>query len=154
MGLLDFLTSTKRPAPGTPALSEDEVRKRLLDANRPTAPWRVTDGKADGVDYVAEWKIADSEWKEVFKKAGVTSVFRVLLKVVPADRSVHSSDREYELKWESKMKDESLKVSLTASASRGQKQEISFGKPVAFRETVTPDQIHSRMPFLLSKRPR
>jgi hypothetical protein len=54
MGILDFLTSTKRPQAGAAVLSADEVRKRLLSVNRPTAPYRVIDGASEGVDVIAE----------------------------------------------------------------------------------------------------
>jgi hypothetical protein len=59
MGLLDFLTSTRRPAAGTPALSRQEVIDRLMALNQPTAPYRLLDGAAEKVDLIAEWKIVD-----------------------------------------------------------------------------------------------
>jgi hypothetical protein len=48
MGFLDFLTSTKKPPAGTPVLPADEVRKRLLAINRPTAPYRILDRARSG----------------------------------------------------------------------------------------------------------
>ena len=55
MGLLDTLTGIKRPAAGTPVCTPKELRNRLLGLNRETAPWRVVDGTAAGVDLIAEW---------------------------------------------------------------------------------------------------
>jgi hypothetical protein len=49
VGLFDFLTSTKRPVAGTAVLSADEVRKRLLGVDRPTAPYRVIDGASESL---------------------------------------------------------------------------------------------------------
>lgn len=62
MGLFDFLTGTKRPPAGRPVLSRQEVLARLKDLNRPTAPWHVMDGGADGVDLVAEWRVHEREF--------------------------------------------------------------------------------------------
>jgi hypothetical protein len=55
--LFDFLTSSKRPASGTPVLPATQVIERLNALNRPTAPWGVIDGHSEAVDLVAEWKI-------------------------------------------------------------------------------------------------
>jgi hypothetical protein len=49
MGILDFLTSTRRPPSGTAVLSADEVKNRILSVNRATAPYRVIDGASEGV---------------------------------------------------------------------------------------------------------
>jgi hypothetical protein len=49
VGIFDFLTSTRRPPPGTTVQSADEVRMRLLGVNRPTAPYRVIDGHLKGL---------------------------------------------------------------------------------------------------------
>ena len=70
MGFLDFLTSTKRPAAGVPPASPEKVKQALLAVNRPTAPFRVVDGKADGADLVAEWKVVDAQWYGIFEKSG------------------------------------------------------------------------------------
>jgi hypothetical protein len=48
MAFWDWLTSTKRPEPGTEACSRDEVRERILAVNRPTAPFQVIDGEEAG----------------------------------------------------------------------------------------------------------
>jgi hypothetical protein len=66
MGILDFLTSTRRPPSGTAVLSADEVKNRILSVNRATAPYRVIDGASEGVDVIAEWKIVDASWYEIF----------------------------------------------------------------------------------------
>ena len=45
--------------------------------NRPTSPWRVINGASEGVDLIAEWKIVDAEWYEIFAKAGLERVFTI-----------------------------------------------------------------------------
>ena len=91
MALFDFLTSTKRPPVGTAVLSADDVRKRLLSVNRPTAPYRVIDGASEDVDVIAEWKIVDASWNEIFAKAGLTKTFNIFMKLHPALFFSHSA---------------------------------------------------------------
>jgi hypothetical protein len=139
MGILDFLKSTKAPPSGTAVLSADEVRTRLLNVNRPTAPYRIVDGAAEGGDLLAEWKIVDATWFAIFGKAGLTKAFSILLKLYPAEHQVRAVDREYTVSWSAGVP--SLK--LAASAFRGQSQSIEFGKAYGFTETLAPGQIYN-----------
>jgi hypothetical protein len=95
MALFDFLTGTKRPAKGTPVLAAQEVRDKLLSLNRPTAPYRLIDGADEHVDLIAEWKIVDAQWYELFAKAGLSKVFQIYLKLDPAAHEARAMDREY-----------------------------------------------------------
>lgn len=47
--------------------------------NRDTAPFVIRDGRPEGVDLVVEWKIVDAQWYEIFAKAGVQRLFKVLM---------------------------------------------------------------------------
>jgi hypothetical protein len=138
MGFLDFLTSTRRPAAGVPVLSADQVRQKLLAVNRPTAPFQVVDGKADGVDLVAEWKVVDAQWHSIFEKAGLKKSFRILMKLDPEKHEVRALDKEYEVQWSAGVP----KLSISAQAFRGQKQEISFGAGYAYTEQG-PGQVYN-----------
>jgi hypothetical protein len=139
MGLLDFLTSTKRPAAGTPLQSEQEVRDALLRLNRPTAPYCVVDGRSESVDLIAEWRIVDAQWHEIFAKAGLSKVFRIYLKLDPAAHEVRAVDREYTVAWSAGVP----KLTLSVTAFRGQKQEMEFGKAYAFTETLRPGEVYN-----------
>lgn len=132
MGMFDFLTGTKRPASGTPALSRDDLRSRLLALNRPTAPWKITDGASDGVDLVAEWSFHETATVEGFRKAERDVVFRILMKLDESTHEVRAGDREYMVEWTSG----GLKFSVAASAFRGQKQTASFGGPSFYTEQL------------------
>jgi len=136
MGFLDLFTGTKRPAAGTPVKSDAELRTALLALNRPTAPWRVVDGKAESVDLIAEWKMDDAAYTGHFHRAGSERVFRVYLKLDPATHEVRASDREYTVKWSQGGDGLSVSLSVAVSAFKGQKQEVSFGGPPAFTETL------------------
>lgn len=139
MGLFDFLTGTKRPAKGTAALPAQEVRDKLLGLNRPTAPYRLIDGTDENVDLIAEWKIVEAQWYEVFAKAGLSKVFKIYLKLDPAAHEVRALDREYTVSWSAGVPT----LSVAASAFRGQKQSIEFGKAYAFTETLAPGEVYN-----------
>src|SRR5437899_3041472 len=99
MGFLDFLTSTKRPAAGVATAPPEKVKQALLAVNRPTAPFRVLDGAADGVDLVAEWRVVDAKWHNIFEKAGYKKTFRILMKLDPVKHEVRALDKEFEVEW-------------------------------------------------------
>ena len=130
MGLFDWLTGTKRPAAGVAAKPLSELRAGLLTVNRPTAPFVVRDGAAEHVDLVAEWRIVDAAWIEIFAKAGLTKVFKVLMRLDAAKHEVRAVDQEWSVEWRAGVP----ALSLSAEAFRGQKVEVSFGGAYAFTE--------------------
>ena len=130
MGLFDWLTGNKAAPAGVPKQSAAELRSRLLGVNRDTAPFTVRDGAPEGVDLVAEWKIVDARWYEIFAKAGLERSFKVLMKFGEAKGEVRAVDQEWQVEWRAGIPS----LSLAASAFRGQKAEISFGTAYAFRE--------------------
>jgi hypothetical protein len=138
MKLLDFFTSTRRPRPGGEILQPDQVLNALLALNRATAPFRLIDGREEGVDLIAEWKIVDAQWYELFAKAGITRVFRIYLKLDPGKHEVRASDREYVVSWSAGLPT----LSVSAEFFRGQKQSIEFGTAYAFTETVAAGQVY------------
>ena len=132
MGLLDFFTGTKHPAAGIGAKMPAEVCSALLAVNRPTAPFIVRDGAPEKVDIVAEWRIVDASWYEVFAKAGLERTFRILMRLAPDRHEVRAVDQEWSVEWRAGVPS----LSLAAAAFRGQKKEISFGSAYAFTESA------------------
>jgi hypothetical protein len=130
MKLFDWLTGTKRPAAGVSAKMPAEVRADLLAVNRPTAPFIVRDGAPENVDLVAEWRIVDATWYEIFAKAGLAKVFKILIKLDEQAREVRAVDQEWSVEWRAGVP----VLSLAAKAFRGQTKEISFGTAFAFTE--------------------
>ena len=130
MKLFDWLNGTKRPAAGVPAKRSAEVRADLLAVNRPTAPFIVRDGAPENVDVVAEWRIVDARWYEIFAKAGLTKVFKILIKLDEQASEVRAVDQEWSVEWRAGVPN----LTLTAEAFRGQKTEFSFGTAYAFTE--------------------
>jgi hypothetical protein len=131
--LFDFLTSTKRPAVGTPVLPAAQVLARLRGLDRQSAPWRIVDGAAEGVDLIAEWKIVDARWYEIFAKAGLSKVFRIFLKLDETSGQVRAQDREYEVSWRAGVPS----LSFAASGFKGQSKSIEFGASYGFKEDLS-----------------
>jgi hypothetical protein len=75
------------------------VKERLLAVNRPRAPFRIVDGAADRVDLVAEWKIQDREWHDVFGRAGIKDVFRIFMRLDESRHEVRAQDHRYSVEW-------------------------------------------------------
>ncbi|RYY46946.1 MAG: hypothetical protein EOP59_02025 [Sphingomonadales bacterium] len=138
MGLFDWLTGTRSAPAGVPRLPVAALREHLLAANRDTAPFVIRDGIPEGVDLVAEWKIVDAEWYEIFAKAGLERVFKLLMKFDAAKGEVRAVDQEWEVEWRAGVPE----LSLSASAFRGQKWESSFGAAYAFREDLSYGKVY------------
>jgi hypothetical protein len=138
MGLFDFITGSKSPAAGIAKQPAATLRTALLALNRESAPWHVRDGAPEGVDLVAEWKIVDARWYEIFAKASLTKVFKVLMKLDETKGEVRAVDQEWTVEWRAGVP----ALSLSAEAFRGQKVEMSFGTAIGFRENFSPGVIY------------
>jgi len=129
----------KKPDKNAPVLSADEVKQHLLALNRDTAPYRILDGAAENVDLIAEWKIVDAQWYEIFAKANLTKVFRIYMKFDPAKHEVRAKDEEYTLEW--RVGVPSLSISKTKF--QGQMTSVEFGAAYAFTEELKPGQVYN-----------
>ena len=138
MGIFDFLSSKKRPAAGIPLLPGQEVYNRLWSLNRPSAPYQIIDGRVESVDLIAEWKIVDARWYEIFAKSRLSKVFRIYLKLDESAHEVRAMDREYTLAWSAGVP----QLSLAASAFKGQMQSVEFGTGYAYTEQLAPGQVY------------
>lgn len=138
MGLFDFLTGSKSAAPGAARLAAADLRTALLALNRDSAPWLVRDGAAEHCDLVAEWKIVDARWYEIFAKASLAKTFKVLMKFDETRGDVRAVDQEWTVEWRAGVPS----LSLSAEAFRGQKVEMSFGAAIGFREDFSPGVIY------------
>ena len=127
--------------PAIPIVGKDpsaEIRNRLLALNRPTAPWQIIDGRSEGVDLVAEWKIVDVQWKEIFSKAKLTKTFRIYIKFDPAKKEVRTLDKETTVQWQAGFPS----FHAEASTFKGQQTSLSFGTGYAFTETLDSGRVY------------
>ncbi|WP_028815510.1 hypothetical protein [Streptomyces flavidovirens] len=121
MGLFDRLTGTKRPADGVAPRSAAEVHAALLGLNRPDVPYVIRDGREEGADLVAEWRILDPAWQTFFVRNQVSRVFQVRMRLVPEKQEVRSLDQQYEVTWAG----DTPRLALAAEAQRGQVHTVS-----------------------------
>jgi len=128
----------KKPSANAPLLPVETVRARLLDLNRTSAPFQIVDGASEGVDLIAEWKIVDAKWYEIFAKASLTKVFRIFMKFDPAKNEVRTQDREYSIEWHAGVPS----LALSASSFKGQTTSVQFGAGYAFTEELAPGQVY------------
>jgi hypothetical protein len=135
MGLFGF---GKKPDKNVSALPADEVRQRLLALNRETAPYQIVDGTSENVDLIAEWRIVDASWYEIFAKASLTKVFRIYMKFDEARHEIRAKDKEYTVEWRAGVPS----LSVSASKFQGQKTSIEFGTAYAFTEELRPGQVY------------
>jgi hypothetical protein len=136
------------PAAASPAMAQSAqggmdgsaqaVYDRIMALNRPSAPYQIVDGKAQNVDLIAEWKIVDAQWYEIFAKASLTKVFRIHMKLDAARREVRAQDQELNVSWKAGVPS----LSFEASFFKGQKSSISFGTGYAFTENLAPGQVY------------
>ena len=139
MGLFDFLTGTKRPDKGIPPAQANDVEAALLGLNRETAPWQVSRDTDGPGDLVAEWRIVDAKWYEIFAKAGLTRVFRIRMRLDPQEHCLRAVDEEFSVEWRAGVPH----LSLAVAGFRGQKKEISFGMAYAFTEELEPGVVYN-----------
>jgi hypothetical protein len=136
--LLDFLTGGKAPLPTGPVQPATTVRAALLALNRDTSPWVVREGAPENCDLVAEWKIVDARWYEVFAKASLERTFKILMRLDEAQHEVRSVDHEFSVEWRAGVPS----LAIAASAFRGQSVEVSFGQAYGFTEELRPGEIY------------
>ena len=138
MGIFDFLSSTKRPPASTPVLGRQEVLDKLMSLNRPSAPYQLISGESEKVDLIAEWRVVDAQWHEIFAKVGLSKVFKIYLKLAPEAHEVRAMDREYSVSWSAGVPT----LSFAASTFKGQTQSVEFGQGYAFTEELAPGQVY------------
>ena len=123
-------------------LAAAAVKERIFGVNRPTAPFRIVDGAAEGMDLVAEWKIVDAEWREIFADAGLKKVFRIFMRLDEVKHEVCAQDHEYTLEW--KDGSPSLLAALvgeggterSVSKFKGKSWQMGSGSAYAFTEDL------------------
>jgi hypothetical protein len=136
MGLFGF---GKKADKNAAVLSVEEVRQRIFALNRETAPYQIIDGAPQNVDLVAEWKIVDAKWYELFAKANITKVFRIYMKFDPVKHEVRAKDEEFTVEWKAGVPS----LSLAVSKFQGQMTSVEFGAAYAFTEELKPGVVYN-----------
>jgi hypothetical protein len=138
MGLLNWLDGNKPAPSGVKRQPVSSLRAGLMAIDRNSAPFTVRSGKPEGVDLVAEWKIVDAKWYEVFAKAGIKRVFKVLMNFDEDKGEVRAVDQSWEVEWRAGTHGDTPILTLSAAGKffRGRQWEKSFETVYAFREDL------------------
>lgn len=137
--IIELFTSTRTPDAGVPVQSTSKVKELILALNRPTAPYTIGPSDDAFADLMAEWKIVDAKWYEIFAKASLQRTFKIYLKFDEEKHEVRALDKEYEVSWSVGVPT----LSFSAKYFRGQSQEISFGSAYAFTEELKPGVVYN-----------
>jgi hypothetical protein len=127
----------KKPVVATNTVPAEELRARLMAINRPTAPFQIKDGRDEGADLIAEWKIVDAQWYEIFAKANLTKTFRIYMKFDTEKHELRAQDHEYTVGWRAGVPS----LSMAVSSFKGQTTSVQFGTAYAFTETLAPGKV-------------
>lgn len=136
MGLFGF---GKKADKNASVLTLEEVKGRILALNRDTAPYQIIDGAAEKADLIAEWKVVDAKWYEIFAKANLTKVFRIYMKFDPAKHEVRAKDEEFTVAWRAGVPS----LSISVSKFQGQMTSVEFGAAYAFTEELKPGLVYN-----------
>ncbi|MCA1736854.1 MAG: hypothetical protein LC739_12335 [Actinobacteria bacterium] len=127
MGFLDKLKGVKHPTAGTPAVSRAEITERLLSLGHEKVPFAISPG--DEADLVAEWKIVDAVWYEIFAKAGLEKVHKIHLSLDESEHEVKALEESWEVSWQAGVPSLRMSVEKFQGRTFGSKE---FGRAYAF----------------------
>lgn len=131
MGVFDRLKGIKEPPEGVAPVPPAELQQQLLALNDEQVPFALTSGPGgkEG-DVVAEWKIVDARWLEIFAKAGLTKTHKIYLTLDRAKAEARALEESWDLEW--RMGVPHMQVS--AQAFRGRTiSSRSLGTAYAFK---------------------
>ncbi len=100
MSLLDFLRGIRRPSSDSTPQPEPSLRDALLALGTDADPFVVRVSRpGEPGQLVAEWKIVDARWFELFARAGLRKTFAIFLVLDAARHTVRGLDRSTTLQW-------------------------------------------------------
>jgi len=138
MGLWSWLTGSRKADPSRPVLPVAQLKTALLALDRKTAPFTVRPGAPGEADLVAEWRIVDARWYEIFAKAGLTKSFKILMRLDETTHEVRAVDQSWSVEWRAGIPTMTLEV----SGFRGQQTSVEFGAAYGFTEKLRPGEIY------------
>jgi hypothetical protein len=98
-GIVRSFQRERKPDPDVVPIAQHDLRDKLIGLSLPGAPWHVRDGAPEGVDLIAEFRVDDPLWLEVFRSAGSIRTFKTFMRFDSEKREVRAQDRE--IQWTS-----------------------------------------------------
>jgi len=128
MGFMDSLKGITRAKTGVSPLSKEELLVKLLGLNSEELPFKVEKGSE--ADLLAQWKIVDASWYEIFAKANLEKVHKIWLSLDENEKTVRVLEESYSVAWRAGIPAFSLEMEKFQGRSIGSK---SFGIGYAFK---------------------
>ncbi len=94
-GIVEFTSS--RLYPNILPVPRDELERRLEELNDPEKPWSIQHG--EDTDFVAEWRIVDAKWWEIFARAGLKSYYKARMLLDEVRHRVLYHEETGEIEW-------------------------------------------------------
>jgi hypothetical protein len=128
MGLMDSLKGIVKAKEGVTPLSKQVLLEELLQINHEQLPFSVRAG--EDTDLVAEWKIVDASWYEVFASAKMEKNHKILINLDESEQTARVLEESYSIQWRAGIPSISMKVEKFQGRTFGSK---SFGTGYAFK---------------------
>ena len=128
MGLMDALKGIVKAKEGVTPLSKQVLINKLLEINHEQVPFSVRAGEE--TDLVAEWKIVDAAWYEVFASAKMEKNHKILINLDEGEQTARALEESYSIQWRAGIPNISMKVEKFQGRTIGSK---SFGSGYAFK---------------------
>lgn len=85
-------------AAGAAAMPASEIERRLLALNDRKLPFAVRRGNRPG-EFVVDWRYGEAKWFDLMRIAGLSRLFRVVLRLDENSRSVRARDFTADVDW-------------------------------------------------------
>jgi len=128
MGFMDSLKGVARAKEGAIPLPKAVLAKKLIDLNQDQLPFRIETG--GDIDLVAEWKIVDATWYEIFAKAKLDKTHKIWLSLNENEKAVKALEESFSVKWKAGVPNISVQAEKFQGRTIGNK---SFGIGYAFK---------------------
>ena len=128
MGFMDSLKGITRAKADVLQLSKEDLFAKLLSLNKEELPFKVEKGSE--VDLLAQWKIVDASWYEIFARANLEKVHKIWLLLDENERTVRVLEESYSVSWRAGVPVFSLEMEKFQGRTIGSK---SFGIGYAFK---------------------
>ena len=128
MGFMDSFKGITRAKTGVSPLSKEDLFAKLLSLNKEELPFKIE--KGGEIDLLAQWKIVDASWYEIFARANLEKVHKIWLSLDENERTVRILEESYSISWRAGVPAFSLEMEKFQGRTIGSK---SFGIGYAFK---------------------
>ena len=127
-GYFQYLGGKKRSS--IQPISKEELIDKILELNDPSKPYKII--KEADSNFIAEWKIIDTQWYGIFNKSGLKESYRITLLLDESRHTVRCYEELGEITWTAGLQGLVPIISYSKTFFRGRifyskKQAIGYG---------------------------